>query len=118
MQRNWALLALTLDLAVPPLSLLVLLTVGMFVVTLLAALFRLSFVSVTISTVSLLALLLATIMAWFKCGRDILPAQRIPLVAKYVFSKLELYRRILVGRVDARWVRTDRKNSGNHTGEN
>jgi cellulose synthase/poly-beta-1,6-N-acetylglucosamine synthase-like glycosyltransferase len=117
-QRNWALLALTLDLAVPPLSLLVLLTVGMFVVTLLAALFRLSFVSVTISTVSLLALLLATIMAWFKCGRDILPAQRIPLVAKYVFSKLELYRRILVGRVDARWVRTDRKNSGNHTGEN
>jgi cellulose synthase/poly-beta-1,6-N-acetylglucosamine synthase-like glycosyltransferase len=113
-QRNWALLALTLDLAVPPLSLLVVLTVGLFgVIVLLTALFGLSVPAVTISTLSVVALLLATILAWFKCGRDILPARRIPLIATYILSKLGLYRRIVLGRVDAKWVRTDRKNSGN-----
>jgi cellulose synthase/poly-beta-1,6-N-acetylglucosamine synthase-like glycosyltransferase len=105
---DWALLALTLDLAVPPLTLLVMLVVGMFVVTSLAAIFGFAFAAVTISAACLLALLLATILAWLKCGRDILPASSILLVAQYVFSKLGLYGRMMLSRMDAKWTRTDR----------
>ncbi len=108
-QRNWALLALTLDLAVPPLSLLVLLVVGMFLVTLLAALLRFSSLAAIIATVSLLALLLAIILAWLNCGRDVLPMRAILLVAQYVFRKIGFYCHILFSRMNAKWIRTDRK---------
>jgi cellulose synthase/poly-beta-1,6-N-acetylglucosamine synthase-like glycosyltransferase len=107
--RDWALLALTLDLAVPPLSLLIMLMVGMFVVSLLAALFGLSILPLIISTVSFLLLLLAIGLAWHKIGRDIVPGRAFPLMAQYVFRKIGFYCHIMFSRMDTKWVRTDRK---------
>jgi cellulose synthase/poly-beta-1,6-N-acetylglucosamine synthase-like glycosyltransferase len=111
-RRNWGLLMLTLDLAVPPLSLLAMLVAGMFVVTSLAALFGFFSAALTVSTASLLTFMVAIFLSWMRCGRDILPPGAILSIAPYVLGKLPLYRHILSRRTDAQWIRTDRTKSG------
>jgi cellulose synthase/poly-beta-1,6-N-acetylglucosamine synthase-like glycosyltransferase len=110
-RRNWALLALTLDLAVPPLSLLAILVVGVFVATGMAALFGFSSAPLVASAASLLAFVLAAFVAWLKCGRDVLPPSAIWSIAPYVLGKVPLYRHILSKRMETRWIRTDRTKS-------
>jgi cellulose synthase/poly-beta-1,6-N-acetylglucosamine synthase-like glycosyltransferase len=107
-QRNWGLLALTLDLSVPPLSLLLLLVIGMFVVVLLASFVGLSSAAMPISTAVVSTFLLASVFAWFKCGRDVLPIRTTLSIVPYVIGKVGIYVRILSRRSDARWVKTDR----------
>lgn len=109
--QNWSLLALTLDLAVPPLSLLAILVAGMFVVTAAAALLGLSSAALTISTATFVGFIVAIFLAWLKCGRDVLPASAILSVAPYVIGKLGLYHHALFGKGDAEWIRTDRTKS-------
>jgi hypothetical protein len=65
---DWDLLALTLDLAVPPLSLFGLLVTVMYVFAGLAAFFGLSTAALTAA--NLLAFLLAVFLAWLKYGRE------------------------------------------------
>jgi cellulose synthase/poly-beta-1,6-N-acetylglucosamine synthase-like glycosyltransferase len=107
-RRNWSLLGLTLDLAVPPLSLLAILVTGVFAVTTLAAVLGSSFAALTISTTTLLIFMVTIFLAWLKCGRDVLPASAILLIVPYVIGKLGLYRQVLAGKMDAQWHRTDR----------
>jgi glycosyltransferase involved in cell wall biosynthesis len=110
-RRNLDLLVLTLDLIVPPLSLLGFLLVGIFVLTSLAALFGLSSAAMAISAANLLAFTFAIILAWLRFGRDILPARTLLSIGPYVFAKCRLYARILSGRAGAQWIRTDRTKS-------
>ena len=110
-RRNWYLLALTLDLAVPPLSLLAVLVLGSFLVTGLAALFGISPTAFYVSTASLLAFAAAGVLSWLKCGRDILPSGSILAIPNYAFRKVPLYCNILVNRIEAQWIRTDRTKS-------
>jgi cellulose synthase/poly-beta-1,6-N-acetylglucosamine synthase-like glycosyltransferase len=107
-RRNWALLALTLDLAVPPLSLLGLLVAGMIVIAGLAALFGYSHVPLAISAVNALAFMFATFLAWLKYGREVLPSTALISIARYSLGKFGLYLRVLSNKMDARWIRTDR----------
>jgi cellulose synthase/poly-beta-1,6-N-acetylglucosamine synthase-like glycosyltransferase len=109
--RRWAVMALTLDLVVPPLTLLAILSAGILVVSASAALLGLSSAALAISTVSLLAFTTAAILAWLQCGRDVLPLGAVFLVAPYIFRKLGLYRQIASGKAEARWIRTDRTKS-------
>ena len=102
------LFALTLDLLVPPLSLLVIVVTGMFAITGLAFALGCSSTALSISWVSLLALTVAVSLAWAEYGRDVLPARRLPSIATYVFSKLPIYRRLLSRSSNQQWVRTDR----------
>jgi cellulose synthase/poly-beta-1,6-N-acetylglucosamine synthase-like glycosyltransferase len=110
-QRNWGLLALALDLAVPPLSLLAMLVIGMFLVASLTTLFGLSSVAMPISIAAVSALMLAIFLAWLKCGRDVLPIEATLSIVPYVVGKLGVYGRILSRRLDARWIKTDRTKS-------
>ena len=110
-RRNWKLLALTLDLTVPPLSLLMMLVAAVFSVTVLAAFFSVSSMALAISTATVVLFLVAIFLAWLKCGRDVLPVGAIFLIAPYVVGKLGLYRDALAGKSDARWNRTDRTKS-------
>ena len=111
-RRDWGLLALALDIAVPPLSLLTVMTIGTFAFAAAAAFFGLSSAALTVSLASVLMLLLAIVFAWLKCGRDVLPACAIFSIVSYVFKKLSLYRHILSNRTNAQWIRTDRTKSG------
>jgi cellulose synthase/poly-beta-1,6-N-acetylglucosamine synthase-like glycosyltransferase len=106
--RNVDLLVLTLDLLVPPLSLLGLLIVGLFGLTSLAALLGLSSIALVISAANLLVFTLAVLLAWLKFGRDIVPARISLSIGSLAVQKLGLYGLLLMGRTAAQWVRTDR----------
>ena len=108
LRGNLGLLALTLDLLVPPLSLLVLLVAGMFLVAGAAVILGCPPVALFISTACLVALTVAVFLAWLKHGRDVLPANRLILIAGYILEKLPLYRQLLSRRTDPLWIRTDR----------
>jgi cellulose synthase/poly-beta-1,6-N-acetylglucosamine synthase-like glycosyltransferase len=107
-RRNLDLLALTLDLLVPPLSLLGFLVVGSVVLTSLAAVFGASSGVMVIAAANLLVFASAVLLAWRRFGRDILPAQALLSIAPLILKKFRLYGRILSGRTVAEWVRTDR----------
>jgi cellulose synthase/poly-beta-1,6-N-acetylglucosamine synthase-like glycosyltransferase len=107
--RNFHLLALTLDLAVPPLSLLVILLVGMSFVAVLAVFFGFSATALIISGTCFMALLVAIFLSWLKFGRDILPLNAFFSIVSYVFAKLPFYYRLLSGNAAAHWTRADRE---------
>jgi cellulose synthase/poly-beta-1,6-N-acetylglucosamine synthase-like glycosyltransferase len=107
-RRDWNLLAITLDLAVPPLSLLGMLVLGIFGLSLLSALAGFSAAALAISTVSLLAFMIATLFAWLKCGRDVVPPSALLQIPSYAFRKITLYRQLIFGKTDSQWTRTDR----------
>lgn len=110
-RRNWPLLALALDLSVPPLSLLALLVAGMFVVTAAAALLGASATALAIASTNVLLCGFAVLLAWFRCGREVLPARALVSIIPYVLGKLGLYRRALSHTGESEWVRTDRTKS-------
>ena len=110
-RRDLNLLALTLDLLVPPLSLLALLAIVVLACTFVWALLGFSSLPFLLSSAAFLAFVLAGFLAWLKCGRDILPVRQLPSIVAYVFKKLGLYRVILFGKTAQSWTRTERKNS-------
>src|SRR3974390_2880701 len=111
-RRNWGLLALTLDLAVPPLSLLGILVAGVFIIASLAALLGFSSVALVINTANMFAFMLAAFLAWLKYGREVLPPSALLSIVPYALGKLGLYFRVLFNKMDARWIRTHRTKSG------
>jgi cellulose synthase/poly-beta-1,6-N-acetylglucosamine synthase-like glycosyltransferase len=108
-QGNFRLLALTLDVAVPPLTLLGMLVSLMLAVSALGVLFGLSSSALVVSAASFLGYLIAVTLCWLKFGRDVLPLRSILSVASYVFDKLPFYRQTLFGGRSSQWIRTDRK---------
>ncbi len=108
-RRNVGLMFLGLDLAVPPLSLLAALVVGMFVISTLVAFFGASSGAVVISTASLIGFILPVLASWAKYGRDILNLRTILAIPGYVVSKFPIYRNMLFGNVVGKWTRTDRR---------
>jgi hypothetical protein len=108
---NPDLLVLTLDMAVPPLSLLGFLMAGTFALAGAAALLGLSSTALIISAASLAGFALAVLSAWMTYGRDVLPPGALLSIFSYAANKLPLYRRLLSGNTGAQWIRTDRRNA-------
>ena len=108
-QGNLPLLALALDLAVPPVALLALLVWAMVAVTALAALVGLSAFPLLITLVALGTFTAAAVVAWRACGRDVLPAGSLPLIAGYVARKAGSYPGAVLRRSRLEWTRTERK---------
>lgn len=108
--RNLSLLALSLDLAVPPLALLGLLVSGAVVITGVAALLGVPSIAFIIATTTFAVFALSGFLSWYTYGRDILPASQLASIGRYVFGKLGLYVSLLTRGFVTRWTRTDRKN--------
>ena len=106
---NMGLLALALDIAVPPLTLLGYLNVLALLLTSLAFLFGVAPLGLYLSAISLGAFLLALLLAWTSHGRDVLPAHSGLLVGSYIFAKVRLYVRLLSRGPVSQWIRTDRQ---------
>jgi cellulose synthase/poly-beta-1,6-N-acetylglucosamine synthase-like glycosyltransferase len=109
--RRWGLVALTLDLVVPPLSLLAILVGGTLALSGLVGFIGVSSAALVVSAASLMAFTAVLVLAWFKYGRDVLPPGEIFLIIPYVLGKFGLYRKIVSGKTEARWIRTDRTKS-------
>jgi cellulose synthase/poly-beta-1,6-N-acetylglucosamine synthase-like glycosyltransferase len=107
-RRDLNLLAITLDLLVPPLSLLTLVAMVVLACTSVWALLGFSALPFLLSSATFLGFVLAGFLAWLKCGRDILPVSQIPSIVAYVVKKLGLYGVILFGKSPRSWKRTER----------
>jgi cellulose synthase/poly-beta-1,6-N-acetylglucosamine synthase-like glycosyltransferase len=107
-KRNWPALALAADLCVPPLALLVLLAGITLFLSLITAAVGWSVVPLTISAVTLAAITVAVMLAWWSFGREILSTKALLRIPLYILSKLGLYGQLMTRRAVTRWVRTDR----------
>jgi cellulose synthase/poly-beta-1,6-N-acetylglucosamine synthase-like glycosyltransferase len=108
-RRNVDLLAMALDLAVPPLSFLGILTVGMLAIAGLSSLLGFSSVALIVSAATLAGFVCALFISWLKFGRDILPPRAVLLIASYVTGKLPIYGRLFSRKSRPQWIRTDRR---------
>lgn len=108
LQKNWRLLALALDIGVPPLALLVLLTVSGLVITGVYALFFGGYVAFYTLLLSFFFFAMILIVTWWRFGQDYLTFKELMGIPIYIISKLSVYSSFLFKRQTA-WVKTSRK---------
>jgi hypothetical protein len=106
-QRRPELLAVALDLCVPPLSLLVTLTASVLGLGVMGGLLGGSWLPVALAAIATGLVLAAGGLAWLGFGRDGYPFTVFLAVPWYVLRKLPLYLTFLFRRQRA-WVRTAR----------
>jgi len=106
--RNGGLAALAIDMAVPPLSLLVLVTALCEILGGIAFVLGAPTVVLAIPTSSTLLLVLGTALAWTAVGRDVLPPRELLRLPLLVLEKLGFYHKIASGKATSAWTRTDR----------
>ena len=107
-RRNLGVLVLSLDMLVPPVSLLALAAAALWAVTAFAAVIGLSSWPLMLSTINTAFFFTAILLAWLDFGRDILPTNALSTTATYALAKFSLYRDFFRGRAIKQWVRTDR----------
>jgi cellulose synthase/poly-beta-1,6-N-acetylglucosamine synthase-like glycosyltransferase len=106
---NFHLLALALDAAIPPLTLLGMMVLLMVTISGFSALLGLSSSALFLSAACLSAYLVAILLCWLKFARDILPLRSILSMVSYAIDKLPLYLQLLSRGGNSQWIRTDRK---------
>jgi cellulose synthase/poly-beta-1,6-N-acetylglucosamine synthase-like glycosyltransferase len=107
--RSLDLALLSLDLLVPPLSLLGILIASMFISASLAAAFGASYTCLLLAGANLILFCLAVVLAWARFGRDILPGKALWSIGPLLLKRLRLYGRIFAGRTVTQWIRTERR---------
>jgi hypothetical protein len=107
---NWYLLALASDAAVPPLILLGFLALGTTMICSLIGVISGTFAPLSVCLATLIFFGAGLLLAWLRCGRDVLPARTLLSTIPYVVSKLPTYAGMLFssGRT-TNWVRTERR---------
>lgn len=106
-QRNGSLLAMTLDLLVPPLALLVLALLGLNLVTWLAYWLSGHGTPAWIALAALAMLALAVVLAWARFCRELIPFSVLLYAPFYAARKIPLYLGFLIKR-QVEWVRSKR----------
>ena len=106
-QRRPALAVMVLDLAVPPLTMLVLMLVGLTFVDGLFAALSGSYLPVGLAVAAVAMLGSAVALAWWRFGREIVSAGELLRAPVYVLAKLPLYARFFK-RGKREWVRAER----------
>ena len=106
-QRNGSLLAMTLDLLVPPLALLVLALLGLNMVTWLVCLLSGHATPAWIALAALAMLGLAVVLAWARFCRELIPFSVLLYAPFYAARKIPLYLGFLIKR-QVEWVRSKR----------
>ena len=107
-QTRLDLLAIGLDLSIPPLSLLVMLWIAGLGVTLVAAVCGAAWLPAIGLAAAGLLILFAIVSGWAKYGRATIPGKALLAVPFYMLWKIPLYLAALV-RPQTQWVRTERE---------
>jgi cellulose synthase/poly-beta-1,6-N-acetylglucosamine synthase-like glycosyltransferase len=102
-----ALVAMALDLGVPPLAFLVLMLSGCLVAATGIAALGGPWVAACIAGIALALLFGAVLLSWSRFGRQIITLHELLSVPAYVLAKLPIYARLLWKRQVA-WIRTER----------
>ena len=106
-QKRFDLLALALDLSVPPLSLLVMIWAGITGIALFAAIWGAIWIPLILLAIAGILILVSIVGAWAKFGRAEISALTLLAVPFYVLWKIPLYLAFLVQR-QTKWIRTNR----------
>ncbi len=106
-QQRLDLLAMGLDLCVPPLALLVLLWTAALMASVLMAVFNVSVFPLYCLVLEGTLLFVAILLTWFKFGRSILSLKTLLSIPFYILWKLPLYFNFLK-KPQQEWVRTQR----------
>jgi cellulose synthase/poly-beta-1,6-N-acetylglucosamine synthase-like glycosyltransferase len=106
-QKRFDLLINALDLCVPPLSLLVVIWLGVMTVSSLFTLVGASWIPVIISATAGLCFLTAILTAWSGFATEILPLNQLLTVPFYVLKKIPVYLQFLIKPQNI-WIRTER----------
>ena len=107
-QADWRLLALSLDAAVPPITLLGVLIAGLLLVSCVTGLLGGHIGPLIVSVTALVVFVGGLALAWARCGRDVLPARTLILIGPYIVGKLMIYAWMLSSKGTPKWVRTER----------
>ncbi|MFB2976075.1 glycosyltransferase family 2 protein [Microseira sp. BLCC-F43] len=106
-QRRFDLLAIALDLCIPPLSLLVVIWTAAIGVALLAGVLGASWIPTNFLAIEGLLIFVSIVGSWAKFGYDELPALTLLAVPFYILWKIPLYLAFLIQR-QTTWSRTER----------
>jgi cellulose synthase/poly-beta-1,6-N-acetylglucosamine synthase-like glycosyltransferase len=106
--RRLDLIALALELCVPPLSLLVLMLVAATGVCAVAAILGASGAPLAITVLSLMAIGTGVLAAWLAYGRELVRARDLLAIPLYVLWKLPLYFSFFTKGKQRAWERTER----------
>lgn len=106
-QKRFDLLAIALELCVPPLSLLVIIWAGAMGAALLAGGLGASQIPTFFFAIEGLLILISIVGAWAKFGRANLPILKLLVVPLYILWKVPLYLAFLVDP-QTKWIRTER----------
>ena len=106
-QKRFDLLAIALDLSVPPLSLLVPIWLVAFAASILARIIGTSPIPAILLAVQGLLILVSIVSAWAKIGRADISGATLLSVPFYILWKISLYLGFILKR-QTKWVRTER----------
>lgn len=107
LRRDVRLMALALDMIVPPMALFVMLLVAELVFNLFHGSMGLTAVPLKLTEMALAMLTLAVVSAWLGWGRQVLPASALFAIPGYVLAKIPMYLKFWTKR-QKNWVRTGR----------
>ncbi|KQT34480.1 glycosyltransferase [Methylophilus sp. Leaf414] len=106
--RNWNLLAMAIDLLVPPLSLMAMIIVAVVLIGAVASLFTSSMVDLFSYAFYLFCLFVITILAyWGVFGRKVISLGQLLSIPFYILLKLPIYAKFIFNR-QSEWVRSKR----------
>lgn len=106
-RRNWSLLAMTVDLWVPPLALLTLVLGAFFTLSWLVFIFGGALAPALIASVGLAILSVTILLAWSQFGREIISFSALLYAPFYAVKKIPLYIGFVLKR-QVEWVRSKR----------
>ena len=104
-------LAMTLDVLVPPLTLLAAAVAAVIAVGAVVAGLGFGLAPLSVAAASGILLLIGTGAAWVAHGRQVMPARSLLKIPGYMLGKVWIYPRALIGRSEQNWIRTDRTRS-------
>ncbi|MES9899565.1 MAG: glycosyltransferase family 2 protein [Sedimenticola sp.] len=105
--RNLGLMALVLDMSVPPLALLLLMVLGAGGVSATFWLFSDAAVSATVAGSAIVVLVLSVLLAWGRFARDVISLRDLAYAPVYMLQKIPLYLKYLIKR-ETNWIRSRR----------
>jgi len=109
-RRNWSLLAMTLDLLVPPLALLTLALGAVFSLSWLVFFLCGILAPAMIASAAVTILNVTILLAWSQFGRGVIPLSALLYAPFYAIKKIPLYIGFLIKR-QVEWVRSKRGES-------
>jgi cellulose synthase/poly-beta-1,6-N-acetylglucosamine synthase-like glycosyltransferase len=108
LRRDFRLAALSLDLMVPPISLLSFVILALLVVTGTTLAFGWAERAFVLAFFCFVLLTSSIIVAWVKFGMDTLPPKSLLRVPAYLAEKVPVYAKLIVGKGVSNWIRSDR----------